>query len=132
MTSSLRKMNGTLWALQILIAAFFLTGAVLKFQPIEKIAPMMPWAGQVPSYIVRLLGVIDLAGAAGLILPAWLRIKPALTPWAAVGAAALMACAVVFHLSRGEASVIGVNIIFLFLAVFVAWGRFQKVPVSSK
>jgi uncharacterized membrane protein len=125
-------MHVTLWVAQILVALFLITGAVLKFQPIEKIAAMMPWAGQVPAVVVRLLGVIDLLGALGLILPSLLRIKPLLAVWAAIGVIALMACATIFHVYRGEASVVGVNIFCAFIATFIAWGRLKKAPITAK
>ena len=125
-------MNVTLWASQIILAAFLMMGTVMKFLPIEKISVMMPWTGQVPVLIVRLLGIIDLLGAIGLILPALLRIKPQLTPWAAVGIMVLMFCAIIFHVSRGEASVIGVNVFAILVALFIAWGRVKKVPVNAK
>lgn len=132
MTQSSKTMHVTLWVAQILVALFLITGAVLKFQPIEKIAAMMPWAGQVPAAVVRLLGVIDLLGAIGLILPSLLRIKPLLAVWAAIGVIALMVCATIFHVSRGEASVTGVNIFCAFIATFIAWGRFKKAPITAK
>ena len=132
MTQPSKTMHITLWVAQILVAFFLLTGAALKFQPIEKIAAMMPWAGQVPATVVRLLGVIDLLGAIGLILPSLLRIKPLLAVWAAIGVIALMVCAIVFHLSRGEASVIGVNIFCALIATFIAWGRLKKAPITAK
>jgi uncharacterized membrane protein len=125
MTSS-KTMHVTLWVAQVILAAFFIMGAVLKFQSIEKTAAMMPWVGQVPALVVRLLGMIDLLGAAGLILPSLLRIKPQLTPWTAVYIIALMLCAIIFHVSRGEASVIGVNIFCVVVAAFIAWGRFRR------
>ena len=68
----------------------------------------------------------------GLILPALLRTKPGLTPIAALGIIALMLCASVFHISRGEGSAIGVNVVFAIIAAFIAWGRFKKVPILSK
>jgi hypothetical protein len=115
-----------LWVAQVILAVFFIMGAVLKFQSIDKTAVMMPWVGQVPSLVVRLLGIIDLLGAAGLILPLLLRIKPQLTAWTAVCIIALMICAIVFHVSRGEAAVIGFNIFCVVVAAFIAWGRFKK------
>jgi uncharacterized membrane protein len=121
-----------LWVAQVVLAVFFVIGAVMKFQSIETIAAMMPWTGQVPALAVRLLGVIDLVGAVGLILPSLLRIKSYLTPWAAVGIIVLMVCAMIFHVSRGEASVIGVNIVAAIMAAFVAWGRFKKVPIHQQ
>lgn len=132
MTQPSKTMHLTLWVAQILVALFLVTGAVLKFQPIEKIAAMMPWAGQVPAAVVRLLGVIDLLGALGLILPSLLRIKPLLAVWAAIGVVVLMVCATIFHVSRGEASVVGVNIFCAFIATFIAWGRLKKAPITAK
>ncbi|MGN8034450.1 DoxX family protein [Chitinophaga sp. 22321] len=58
--------------------------------------------------------------------------KPQLTPVAAVGALALMICAIIFHVSRGEAAVIGANIVAAAMAGFIIWGRFKKAPIPSK
>ncbi len=127
-----RAMHITLWIAQVLLTGFFINGAVMKFQPIEKIASTVPWMGQVPEGMVRLLGVIDVLGALGLILPALLRIKPQLTPWAAVASIVLMLSAVIFHVSRGEAAVIWFNIAFAIVALFVAWGRFKIVPIKER
>lgn len=73
--------------------------------------------------VVKGTGIVDWLAAAGLILPGLLNIKPRLSTIAAVGVVLLMICAGIFHISRGEASQIGVNIIFALLAAFVAWGR---------
>jgi len=130
--AALKGMNISLWIAQIILAAFFLTGAIMKFQPVEKMAPIMPWVGQVPAGVVKLLGITDLLGAIGLVLPALLRIKPQLTPIAAIGALALMICAIIFHVSRGEAAVIGANIVAAVVAGFIIWGRFKKAPIAAK
>lgn len=119
----------TLWVAQVTLAALFITGSIMKFQPIETISAMMPWTGQVPAWIVRLLGLIDLLAAVGLILPSLLRMKPQVTTWTALGIIALMFSAIIFHVSRGEASVIGVNIISAIIALFIAWGRSKKAPI---
>jgi hypothetical protein len=68
----------------------------------------------------------------GLTLPAFLRIMPRLTPIAAIGIIALMIAAATFHIARGEASVIGVNIVFAVIAAFIAWGRLMKAPILPK
>jgi hypothetical protein len=116
----------TLWAAQILLAATFMWAAGMKlFQPIEKLAMMWPWTGQISPVLVKLTGVVDLLGALGLILPSLLRIKPDLTHIAAIGTIALMVCASIFHIVRGEASAIGVNIFFAIIAAFIAWGRLK-------
>lgn len=125
-------LNIILWIAQVILALFFIIGAVMKFMPIEKISAMMPWMGQVPVLAVRLLGIIDMLGAGGLILPSLLRIKPQLTAWAAVGIILMMVCAIVFHVSRGEGSVTGVNVFSIIIAGFVAWGRFGNGKLLSE
>ncbi len=128
-----KALHIALWVAQILLALLFLMGARMKFMtPIEELAAQMPWMGQVSPVFLKFTGVLDALAGIGLIFPALLRIKPILTPWAAVGAAALMVCATVFHVSRGEASVIGLNVVAALMAVFVAWGRFVKAPVLPK
>ena len=121
-----------LWVAQVTLAVLFIAGAIMKFQPIETISAMMPWTGQVPIWVVRLLGLIDLLAAVGLILPSMLRIKPQLTTWAALSIITLMFSAIVFHVSRGEASAIGVNIISAIIALFIVWGRLKKAPITAR
>jgi uncharacterized membrane protein len=120
------NLNIPLWIAQALLAIFLLMGTFLKFQPIEQIAVMMPWTGEIPENMVRMIGLIDLLGAVGLILPGLLNIKPQLTYWAALGVCTLMLSAIVFHVARGEAAVISANIVALGFAVFIAWGRKSK------
>jgi hypothetical protein len=113
-----------LWTAQIILAAFFVLGTVMKFLPIKKISVMMPWTGQLPSIAVRLLGILDLVVAAGLILPVLLNIKPYLTIWTAIATLVYMVIAAIFHISRGELKQIGVNIFAALLAAFIAYGLY--------
>ncbi|HXD91934.1 MAG TPA: DoxX family protein [Bacteroidia bacterium] len=123
----------TLWVAQAVLASSLIWASMMKlFQPIEKLSAMWPWTGQVPMIVVKFTGIVDLLGALGLILPSLIRFKPKLTPIAAIGIIVLMICASIFHIVRGEASVIGVNIIFAIIAAFIAWGRFKKSPIESK
>lgn len=131
--SQSKGLNTALWAAQILLALLFLMGAWMKFTtPIDQLSAQMPWTGQVPSSFLYLTGVLDMLAGIGLILPALLGIMPKLTVYAAVGAVALMVCATIFHVYRGESSVIGLNLVAGAMAVFVAWGRSVKVPVLPK
>lgn len=128
-----KLLNIILWVTQVLLAATLIWAAAMKlFQPIEKLSAMWPWAGQAPVALVKCTGVIDLLGALGLLLPALLRIRPKLTPIAAVAIIILMICASIFHIARSEASVIGVNIIFALMAAFIAWGRWSKASILPK
>jgi uncharacterized membrane protein YphA (DoxX/SURF4 family) len=122
-----------LWIAQVLLAGMFIMTGFMKIaQPIDQLSKMLPWAAQVPEALVRFIGVSELLGGLGLLLPAALRIKPALTVWAALGLVIVMLLASVFHISRGEYSAIGMNVILALLAAFIAWGRSKKAPIPSR
>ena len=128
-----RALNIMLWLMQILLAVMLLWAGFTKlFEPTEKLSAMWPWTGQVPVTFVKFTGIVDVLGATGLILPSLLRIKPKLTPVAAIALCVLMVCAIVFHVSRGEASHIGINIVFIGIAAFVAWGRSRKAAIAPR
>jgi uncharacterized membrane protein YphA (DoxX/SURF4 family) len=111
-----------LWVAQILLALSFIGSGLFKLvTPISTLAEMWPWAGEYPN-LLRFTGVLDLCGGIGVILPAFIR-KPGLIVLAALGLATLMVCAIVFHLSRGEAANTPFNFVILALALFVFWGR---------
>lgn len=131
--NSAKALNITLWVAQVLLAGMFIMAGFSKTsQPIAQLSQMMPWTGQVPVNLVRFIGVSELLGGLGLILPALLRIKPILTAWAALGLATVMLLAAIFHASRGEYAAIGMNLILALTALFIAWGRFRKAPILSK
>jgi len=131
--TSSRAIHIALWVVQLVLAASFVWAAWMKlFQPIDRLSAMWPWTGQAPTALVKFTGIVDFLGAMGLILPSLLRIQPRLTPIAAMAIIVLMLCASAFHIMRGEASVIGVNIVFAIMAVFVAWGRWIKAPIASE
>ncbi len=109
-----------------------MTGLMKLAMPIEKIAEMLPWVANAPAALVRLIGISEILGAAGLILPAALRIRPYLTPLAAAGLAIVMVLSTAFHLIRGEVAHTVVPIVIFFIAVFIAWGRTKKSPIESK
>lgn len=111
-----------LWTVQTVLSVTLIWAACMKlFQSPSSLSQMWPWTAEVAPLLVKLTGVADLLGGIGLMLPALLRVRPALTSMAAVGVVLLMVCAMVFHLSRGESPVF--NIVFGALAAFVAWGR---------
>ena len=120
-------MNIVLWIVQILLAAAFAFFGFTKLsQPIDALAGMMPWVTAVPALLVRFMGVAEIAGALGMVLPGLTKIQPKLTAWAAVGLVTIMILALVFHITRGEFGNIGFNVILGLLAAFVAWGRWSK------
>jgi uncharacterized membrane protein YphA (DoxX/SURF4 family) len=128
-----KVLNIVLWIAQGVLAAMFLMSGFMKVaQPIAELSKMLPWASEMPAGLVRFIGFSELAGGIGLLLPSILRFKPKLTAWAAVGLIAVMAFATIFHISRGETGVIGMNIVLMLIAIFIAWGRFKKVPIAEK
>lgn len=113
-----------LWIVQALLGVTFVGTAIWKLAtPIPKLATMIPWAGQVSPAFLYFTAGADLLGGLGIVLPSLTRIKPALTVFAALGCAALQLCAVVFHVSRGEAANTPFNVFLVALSAFVAWGR---------
>src|SRR2546423_12657779 len=124
-------MNIVLWIVQILLALVFAMAGIMKVtRPFEKLAENMKWAKDVGPRGVRLVGVLEILGAIGLILPAVTGILPWLTPIAATGLVLTMIGAMFTHGRRGEYSQIGMNVVLLLLALFVAYGRFVIVPIS--
>ncbi|GAB3804589.1 DoxX family protein [Spirosoma humi] len=121
---SAKLLHISLWIVQILLAASLGWAACMKlFKPIDQLAAMWPWTAQLPYGFVQLTALFDGLGAIGLVIPTWLNVRPRMTSLAALGVIGLMSSAVVMHLIRGEASLIGVNLVFMGLAAFVAWGR---------
>lgn len=128
-----KAMNIGLWVVQVLLGlVFIMAGGTKTFQGIEAMAASMPWVTEVSSSLVRFIGVSELLGGLGLLLPSILRIKPHLTVWAAIGLTIVMVLAALFHASRGEFPAIGANAVFVALTAFVAWGRSKKVPILPK
>ena len=124
--------NILLWLAQLIVAAMFFFGFYAKLlQPVEVAAQMMPWVAD-QGVLAVFTGIVDLLGALGLILPALLRIKPKLTVVAAYGGILLMLSGIVFHVMRGEASVIGLNFLLIALLIFIAWGRSKKAVIKAR
>jgi uncharacterized membrane protein YphA (DoxX/SURF4 family) len=119
-------MNVTLWIVAGLLAAAFLASGLMKVaQPKKKLADAgMAWTEDFSGPAVKTIGALEALGALGLILPAVLDIAPVLVPLAATGLAVIMLGAAVVHVRRRETPMIGVNLVLLALAAFVAWGRF--------
>ena len=126
-------MNIVLWVVQVLLALFSLAaGFNHGFRPLSSAVQTSPWIAALSPALVRFIGVAELAASVGLVLPAATRILPWLTPLAALGLALMMLFAIPFHIMRGEANVIGLHIVVAALALFVAWGRFRRVPIAPR
>lgn len=115
----------------VLVAiAFLMAGFMKSTQPIETLAQRMSWVKSFPAAFVRFVGIAEVLGGIGLILPALTHILSWLTPIAAIGLVIVMIGAIIYHASRREYSNIGVNMVLLLLAAFIAYGRFMIVPIA--
>jgi uncharacterized membrane protein YphA (DoxX/SURF4 family) len=127
------RLRVALWIVQALLAVMFgMAGFMKATQPIAQLSQMLPFAGQVPEWLVRFIGTSELAGALGLLLPAATRVWPALTPAAASGLVLVMILAACFHISRGEFANLPVNFVLGSLAAFVVWGRSTRAKISPR
>jgi uncharacterized membrane protein YphA (DoxX/SURF4 family) len=119
-------METALWTAQVLLAAIFLaTGLTKLTQPRARLAAgPMGWAADVSDPQFRAVGLLEVLGALGLVLPGALRIAPLLTPLAAVGLALTMVGAIATHVRMGESDRLAVPVVLLALTLFVAVGRF--------
>jgi putative oxidoreductase len=122
-------MNIALWIVQALLAAaFLLAGAMKVAQPIDRLGTSMAWVRTVPPWLVRFIGVAEVLGAIGLIVPMVIGTLPWLTVAAAAGLVIVQLSAGVFHFSRRELPMIPANAVLLVLAAFVVIGRLAIVP----
>ena len=118
-------MNVALWIVQGLLAALFLFAGGAKL-----VLPLDQMVGPValPGWFFRLLGVAEVLGALGLVLPGLLRIRPGLTPLAAAGLVIIMIGATVITLVGGMVAVALMDLVVALLAAFVAYGRWRLAP----
>jgi uncharacterized membrane protein YphA (DoxX/SURF4 family) len=118
-------MNLALWVAQILAGAAFLMAGIMKStRPVPELAKRMNWISWVSPSTVRLVGVSELAGGLGLILPWATGIARVLTPVAAAALTLVMILAAGLHAKKSDWAGIAPSIVLGALAAFVAWGRF--------
>ena len=125
-----RGLRIALWSVQIVLAIVFALAGWMKVStPAAELSKM---ASGFPLALLRFIGIAELAGAIGIVLPALTRIAPVLTPLASSGFVIVMASAGVLHLVRGQFGELVVVIVLGALAYFVAWGRFKRAPIARR
>ena len=123
-------LNAVLWVLQVLLALLFLwAGGIKLVLPLEKLAGPVA----LPGLFLRFLGVVEVLGGIGLVLPGLLRIRPGLTPLAAAGLVILMIGAVGITLAAGGSGawMALIPAVTGLLAAFVAYGRWRLAPLRG-
>jgi uncharacterized membrane protein YphA (DoxX/SURF4 family) len=128
-------MKATLWTTQVLWGIFFSVtgfGKALCYKPAlwNQALQDVPWFSAVPQGLMIFIGVCEFLGGVGLILPAITRVKPKLTPIAAIGLALVMILAAGFHIARAEYNFLPTNLALGGVAAFIAYGRLYSWPVT--
>jgi uncharacterized membrane protein YphA (DoxX/SURF4 family) len=127
-----RGLRIALWTCQVLLAIAFALSGAMKLGPLPAEALQAKGAVVLSEGLIRFIGVVELLGAVGVVVPALLRVKPWLTPLASAGLAVVMVLAVAFHVVNGEAAHTPAPLALGAIAVFVSWGRFRKAPVAPR
>ena len=122
-------MNVALWVLQVLTAVAFGGHGFLMISGPQRMAERVPWVSSLPAPVVRLLGLLEILGAIGVVVPAATGVLPSLTVAAAGALVAMMLLAMLFHLTRREWPNIGLNLVLGALAFAVAYGRLVIEPL---
>lgn len=120
-----KKIGALLWTLQGLLAALFLfAGAMKLMMPIETLVAQ----SSLPAWFLLFIGVAEVLGGLGLILPGLTKIQPQLTPLAASGLLIIMFGAVALSIADGQGSAAGIPLVVGILLAFVAYGRLELAP----
>ena len=112
----------------LLAALFLFAGGMKLVLPLEKLTGSIP----LPGLLLRFIGVAEVLGALGLILPGLLRIRPGLTPLAAVGLVIIMIGATVVTLMTGQVAPALIPLVLGLLAAFVAYGRWSYFTAATR
>ena len=124
----MKKINVLLWITQALLALVFLFAGVTKFSmPSEQLTQ-----GGFSLGFVRFIGVCEILGAIGLIVPSVTRIRPGLTPLAAAGLVIIMIGATVITLHMPQPAGAAIPAFVGLLAAFVAYGRWRLLPLQAR
>ena len=119
-----------LWIAQVLLALAMLSAGIIKLNSADEL--LTSYYPLFPAMFMRFIGVCEILGAIGLVVPAALRIRPELTPLAAAGIAIIMASAVISTIAMGAPSAIAMPLILFLLAVFIAYGRWNLAPIAPR
>jgi putative oxidoreductase len=124
-------MHRLLWVLQILFGLYFVAIGVMHFVVPDGLPEQMGWMYDLSTSLHVVAGVAEILGGLGLILPGLTRVRPELTVAAAAGLAVVMLAAAVWHLDRGEAPNIAINLVNAAVLAFIAYQRWRPHPLTG-
>ena len=124
-------MNIILWILQVLLGLLFIFAGVMKFvMSVAEMNAQAPLA--LPGILLHFIGICEILGGLGLILPSVLRIEPRLTSLAALGLAIIMIGATVITFMGPMKVAAAYPFTICLLCLFVAYGRWRLKPISAR
>ena len=124
--------NLLLWELQWLFRIYYIALGITQIVIPHGLPPMMEWMYELSDTLHVVVGIAEILGGVGLILPSITRIQPQLSVYAAAGLVLVMAGAIVYHAGRGEGPSIVTNVIIAALMAFVAYGRWKIAPIQPR
>jgi uncharacterized membrane protein YphA (DoxX/SURF4 family) len=124
-----KRINVAIWTVQVLLACLFLFAGGMKLVlPLAEMTKQFP----LPGLFLRFLGVVEIAGAVGLVLPSLLRIRPYLTPLAAEGLVVVMSGATAISMAGGKVAPAIPPFVVGCLAGLIIYARTRVVPIREK
>ena len=125
-----RKLNASLWTAQTLLSLLFLFAGGMKLvTPAAELAKMSPF---LPVAFIQFIGICEVLGGLGLILPGLTHIRTGLTPLAAAGLVIIMIGAVVVTVATAPVAMAGVPFVTGVVATVVAYGRWRVSPLTPR
>lgn len=124
-----KRLHITLWVAQFILGITFSLAGIMKLiTPISELKTYLSWVNEMPEWLI-VIGISEMLGGIGLLIPSLLNIYPRISAFAAIGLLTIMALAAGYHLIHAEYSALPINILFGSLSYFIAWGRLQAVPL---
>jgi uncharacterized membrane protein YphA (DoxX/SURF4 family) len=120
-------MNTILWICQAILAITFLYSGINKsiFSTDQLVTKGQTGVANLPLGLTRFIGISEIIGSIGIIVPWWINIWPFLTPVTAICFVVIMLLAAPIHYKRKEPQNVATNLILLAISLFVVWGRFS-------
>jgi uncharacterized membrane protein len=129
-------LTGVVWVFSAVLAVVFLVTGINKAFRYKQVREMLPWTKDVPRAMVQFIGIAEILGALGLIVPpivgliwpAVADICAQLTLVAALALCILMLSAALFHTLRHESGEAWMNMLLLLMSAFVAYMGWTLMP----
>jgi uncharacterized membrane protein YphA (DoxX/SURF4 family) len=124
--------NTLLWVLQWVFGIYFVAVGIMHFVVPDGLPALMEWMYELNDTMHVVVGIAEILGGLGLILPSLTGIRPELTVYAAAGLVLVMIGAIVFHTTRGEGASIANNIFLTAVVGFIGYGRWKLDPIQPR